>query len=156
MSEIREIIENNYKAALKERSEIKIKTYRLIKSAIKDKDISLRTGDKKQEFSDDDIMKLLQTLIKQRNESYEMYKKGGRENLASIELEEINIIKTLLPKQLDENDIRKIINDFILEKKLTSIKDMGQIMSQLKLEYSGKVDMGIAGKIAKELFQTKK
>ena len=74
MSEIREIIENNYKAALKERSEIKIKTYRLIKSAIKDKDISLRTGDKKQEFSDDDIMKLLQTLIKQRNESYEMYK----------------------------------------------------------------------------------
>ena len=104
MSEIREIIENNYKAALKERSEIKIKTYRLIKSAIKDKDISLRTGDKKQEFSDDDIMKLLQTLIKQRNESYEMYKKGGRENLASIELEEINMPPHSFPCLITKNN----------------------------------------------------
>ena len=154
MSKLRTKIEDSYITSLKEKNDIKIKTYRLIKSAIKDKDIALRTVDDKTGLSDNDILKLLQSLIKQRKESFEMYKKGGRDNLAQGELEEIDIIKTLLPKQMNQEEIKVLIGNIIKNENIKSVKDMGKIMSILKSKYSGQVDMSVAGKLAKEIIQT--
>ncbi len=152
MIKLLEIIEEKYKSSLKEKNETKIKTYRLIKSAIKDKNISLRSQNNKI-ITEDDILKILQSLIKQRKESFEMYSKGGRKNLAEIEMEEIEIIKSLLPEQLSSDETKKIIIQIIREEKIESIKDMGKVMAILKSKYSGKVDMSLAGKLAKQIIQ---
>ena len=151
MSELREKIEESYKLALKKKNEISIRTYRLIKSAIKDKDISLRTADSKEGLGDDGILKLLQSLIKQRNESYDMYKKGGRDLLAEGELSEIEIIKTLLPVQMNEKELLALIKTIVKEENVESMKDMGKIILVLRSKYSGQVDMSIAGKMAKDI-----
>ena len=151
MSELREKIEESYKLALKKKNEISIRTFRLIKSAIKDKDISLRTAVSKEVLGDDGILKLLQSLIKQRNESYDMYKKGGRDLLAEGELSEIEIIKTLLPVQMNEKELLALIKTIVKEENVESIKDMGKIIMILRSKYSGQVDMSIAGKMAKDI-----
>ena len=151
MSELREKIEESYKLALKKKNEISIRTFRLIKSAIKDKDISLRTAVSKEVLGDDGILKLLQSLIKQRNESYDMYKKGGRDLLAEGELSEIEIIKTLLPVQMNEKELLALIKTIVKEENVESIKDMGKIILILRSKYSGQVDMSIAGKMAKDI-----
>tara|TARA_B110000014_G_C20084124_1_gene566838 strand:+ start:164 stop:631 length:468 start_codon:yes stop_codon:yes gene_type:complete len=153
MSKLRENIEENYKSALKQKNEVSIRTFRLIKSAIKDKDISLRTKDFKEQLGDDGIIKLLQSLIKQRNESFDMYKKGGRDLLAKNELNEIEIIKTLLPTQIGEKELIELIETIIKQENVESVQDMGKIISILRSKYSGKVDMSIAGKLAKDIIQ---
>ena len=132
----------------------KIKTYRLIKSAIKDKDISLRSENDKI-ITDEDIFKILQSLIKQRKESFEMYSKGGRKNLAEIEMEEIKIIKALLPEQFNPDETKTLITQIIKEVKVESIKDMGKVMATLKTKYSGKIDMSLAGQLAKQIINEK-
>ena len=151
MSELREKIEESYKLALKKKNEISIRTFRLIKSAIKDKDISLRTAVSKEVLGDDGILKLLQSLIKQRNESYDMYKKGNRDLLAEGELSEIEIIKTLLPEQMNEKELLVLIKTIVKEENVESMKDMGKIILVLRSKYSGQVDMSIAGKMAKDI-----
>ena len=113
MSKIRLDLEENYKNALKNGEEVKVKTLRLIKSAIKDKDISLRSDGKKDGLSEEGVLSLLQNLIKQRNESAEMYKKAGREKLVDSELKEIEIIKCFLPQQMNEDEIKDIINKIV-------------------------------------------
>ena len=153
MSKLRLDLEENYKNALKNGEEVKVKTLRLIKSAIKDKDISLRSDGKKDGLSEEGVLSLLQNLIKQRNESAEMYKKAGREKLVDSELKEIEIIKCFLPQQLNEDEIKDIINKIVKKENLKSIKEMGKLMSTLKLKYSGKIDMSIAGKLAKEVLK---
>ena len=147
---IRLDIEKKYITSVKNKEESSIKTLRLIKSAIKNKDIATRTEDNKDGLSNDQIIILLQSLIKQRNESVEMYKKGGRTNLVELELQEIEIIKSFLPKQLDEKELTKIVEDIVKSNNFTSIKDMGKVMGILKSEHSGKIDMSLAGKIVKE------
>ncbi len=147
---IRLDIEKKYITSVKNKEESSIKTLRLIKSAIKNKDIATRTEDNKDGLSNDQIIILLQSLIKQRNESVEMYKKGGRTNLAESELKEIEIIKSFLPKQLDEKELTEIVKDIFKNNNFTSIKDMGKVMGILKSEHSGKIDMSLAGKIVKE------
>ena len=147
---IRLDIEKKYIISVKNKEESSIKTLRLIKSAIKNKDIATRAGDNKDGLSNDQIILLLQSLIKQRNESVEMYKKGGRTNLVELELKEIEIIKSFLPKQLDEKELTKIVEDIVKSNNFTSIKDMGKVMGILKSEHSGKIDMSLAGKIVKE------
>lgn len=147
---IRLDIEKKYIISVKNKEESSIKTLRLIKSAIKNKDIATRAGDNKDGLSNDQIILLLQSLIKQRNESVEMYKKGGRKNLVELELKEIEIIKSFLPKQLDEKELTKIVEDIVKSNNFTSIKDMGKVMGILKSEHSGKIDMSLAGKIVKE------
>ena len=154
MIKILEKIEEKYKSSLKEKNQTKIKTYRLIKSAIKDKDISLRSENDKI-ITDEDIFKILQSLIKQRKESFEMYSKGGRKNLAEIEMEEIKIIKTLLPEQFNPDETKTLITQIIKEVKVESIKDMGKVMATLKTKYSGKIDMSLAGQLAKQIIQEK-
>ena len=154
MIKILEKIEEKYKSSLKEKNQTKIKTYRLIKSAIKDKDISLRSENDKI-ITDEDIFKILQSLIKQRKESFEMYSKGGRENLAEIEMEEIKIIKALLPEQFNPDETKTLITQIIKEVKVESIKDMGKVMATLKTKYSGKIDMSLAGQLAKQIINEK-
>ena len=117
---IKEKINDEYKTALKSKDKNKISTYRLILSGIKDLDISNRSGPNKKETDDEDIKKLLKKMIKQRNESVEIYKKNKREDLLKIEQGEIDLLSTYLPKQLNEEETKKYVRKLLqkLELKL--------------------------------------
>ncbi len=140
-------INEKFKISIKEKDSNSINTIRLIKSAIKDKEISLRG--KKDNLSDGDILSLLQSLIKQRKDSIEAFNKANRQDLIDKEKAEIDIIELFLPKQKSESETIEIIKMIIEENNLSSIKDMGKLMSIIKTDYLGVVDMGLAGKIAK-------
>ena len=142
-----EKIDQKYKNSIKEKDSNTTNTLRLIKSAIKDKEISLRG--KQDKFSDGDILSLLQTLIKQRKDSIDAFKKANRNDLILKEQTEIDIIETFLPQQKSESETRDIIESIIKENKFDSLKDMGKLMNIIKSNYIGQIDMGVAGKIAK-------
>ena len=146
-------IEENYKNAIKNKNNNEINTLRLIKSAIKDKDIESRTKNKEEGISESEIMSLLQNLIKQRKDSIESFKQASRDDLIEIEQSEINIISEFLPKQKDLKETEILIDKIINEKKYENIKDMGKLMGDLKANYSGSIDMALAGKIAKSKFK---
>ena len=146
---IREDIEKKYKQSLKERNVNLTNTTRLIKSAIKNKDIAARSLETKEEIKDQEILSLLQNLIKQRKDSIESFKIADRQDLIEKEQSEIQIINLFLPQQKNEKETENIINQLIQEQNLNSLKDMGKLMSCLKTDYSGQIDMGLAGKIAK-------
>ena len=148
---IKEKINDEYKTALKSKDKNKISTYRLILSGIKDLDISNRSGPNKKETDDEDIKKLLKKMIKQRNESVEIYKKNKREDLLKIEQGEIDLLSTYLPKQLSEEETKKICSELISKVGAQSIKDMGKVMGELKKNYSDSIDFSKAGSILKEL-----
>ena len=148
---IKEKINDEYKTALKSKDKNKISTYRLILSGIKDLDISNRSGPNKKETDDEDIKKLLKKMIKQRNESVEIYKKNKREDLLKIEQGEIDLLSTYLPEQLSEEEIKKICAEIISKVGAQSIKDMGKVMSELKKNYSDSIDFSKAGSMLKEL-----
>jgi len=148
---IKEKINDEYKTALKSKDKNKISTYRLILSGIKDLDISNRSGPNKKETDDEDIKKLLKKMIKQRNESVEIYKKNKREDLLKIEQGEIDLLSTYLPKQLSEEETKKICSEVILKVGAQSIKDMGKVMGELKKNYSDSIDFSKAGSMLKEL-----
>tara|TARA_Y100001958_G_scaffold139948_1_gene114230 strand:+ start:225 stop:680 length:456 start_codon:yes stop_codon:yes gene_type:complete len=145
--DLKEKIDNQYKNSIKEKDANSVNTLRLIKSAIKDKEISLRG--KKDNLDNEDILNLLQSLIKQRKDSIESFEKANRPDLIDKEKSEINVIEFFLPKQLDENTTRDIIKKIVEDKKFNSLKDMGSLMNILKTNYVGQIDMGLAGKIAK-------
>ena len=146
---LRVIIEDKYKNAIKLRNTNEINTLRLIKSAIKDKDIASRIRDKNEGIGDDEILSLLQSLIKQRKDSIESFKSGAREDLIVIEQNEIDIISKFLPRQLSEEETKALIIKIIEHNDLSTLKDMGVIMNELKISHSGTIDMALAGKIAK-------
>ena len=148
---IKEKINDEYKTALKSKDKNKISTYRLILSGIKDLDISNRSGPNKKETDDEDIKKLLKKMIKQRNESVEIYKKNQREDLLKIEQGEIDLLLTHLPKQLSEEETKKICSEIISKVGAQSIKDMGKVMGELKKNYSDSIDFSKAGSMLKEL-----
>ena len=148
---IKEKINNEYKTALKSKDKNKISTYRLILSGIKDLDISNRSGPNKKETDDEDIKKLLKKMIKQRNESVEIYKKNKREDLLKVEQGEIDLLSTYLPKQLSEEETKKICLEVISKVGAQSIKDMGKVMGELKKSYSDSIDFSKAGSMLKEL-----
>ena len=148
---IKEKINDEYKTALKSKDKNKISTYRLILSGIKDLDISNRSGPNKKETDDEDIKKLLKKMIKQRNESVEIYKKNKREDLLKIEQGEIDLLSTYLPKQLSEEETKKICSEIISKVGAQSIKDMGKVMGELKKDYSDSIDFSKAGSMLKEL-----
>ena len=146
---LRNIIENDYKESIKDKNQDKTNTLRLIKSAIKDKDISARSASNKEGISDSEILSLLLTLIKQRKDSIEQFQKANRDDLIKNEQNEINVINKYLPKQKSEDEIEKIVNDLIEKNNIENIKDMGKLMGLIKKNYAGEVDMGLVGKIAK-------
>ena len=144
---LRNIIENDYKESIKDKNQDKTNTLRLIKSAIKDKQIQLRG--KQDKLLDTDILSLLQTLIKQRKDSIDAFAKANRKDLIEKEQSEIKVIEIFLPQQKNEDETKEIIEGIIKENNLTSIKDMGTLMNMLKNKFTGQIDMGVAGKIAK-------
>ena len=148
---IKDKIELDYKNSLKLKDKIKISTYRLILSGIKDLDITNRSGPQKKETDDEDIKKLLKKMIKQRNESIEVYKKNSRNDLLEIEKQEQEILSSYLPKQMTEEETKKICVDIITSTNASSIKDMGKVMGELKKNYSDTLDFSLAGKVLKEL-----
>ena len=148
---IKEKINDEYKTALKSKDKNKISTYRLILSGIKDLDILNRSGPNKKETDDGDIKKLLKKMIKQRNESVEIYKKNKREDLLKIEQGEIDLLSTYLPKQLSEEETKKICSEIITKVGAQNIKDMGKVMGELKKSYSDSIDFSKAGSMLKEL-----
>ena len=148
---IKEKINDEYKTALKSKDKNKISTYRLILSGIKDLDISNRSGPNKKETDDEDIKKLLKKMIKQRNESVEIYKKNKREDLLKIEQGEIDLLSTYLPKQLSEEETKKICSEIISKVGAQSIKDMGKIMGVLKSKYADTLDFSKVSSILKGL-----
>jgi len=148
---MRDILDKSLKDAMRARDTQKISTIRLINAAIKDRDIAIRSEDNLEGVSDQEILSILSKMIKQRKESAKQYEEGGRLELAQQELEEIEIIENFLPRQLDLNEIEQIVKKIILEINANSLRDMGKVMSLLKENYSGKMDFGKAGVVAKEL-----
>ena len=146
---LRNKIDEDYKKAIKNKDQNKINTLRLIKSAIKDKDISSRSSQNKEDVSDSEILSLLFSLIKQRKDSIEQFQKAKRDDLIKSEQNEIEIINNYLPIQKSEEEIIKIIDALIKNHNLENLKDMGKLMNFIKKDYSGEVDMGLVGKIAK-------
>ena len=148
---LREKIETDYKNALKSKDKNKISTYRLILAGVKDLDINNRSGPQKKETDDEDVKKLLKKMIKQRSESIEVYKKNNRNDLLEIEQGEVSILSEYLPKQLNEEDTKKICLDIISSSGASSIKDMGKVMGELKKNHSDTIDFAKAGTILKQL-----
>ena len=129
---LREKINIQFNNALKNKEKTLISTLRLILAAIKEKDIANRTVEKKDQVNDGEIVKVLKKMKKQRQDSAELYKKGGRDELLKGEEAEIKIIDSFLPKQLSEEETKKICKEAIESLGASSIKDMGKIMGALK------------------------
>tara|TARA_B100000767_G_C19716485_1_gene515201 strand:- start:1024 stop:1479 length:456 start_codon:yes stop_codon:yes gene_type:complete len=145
-------IEEKLNQTLKEKNKNVFPTLRLVVSAIKDAEIANRTKESKV-ISDSDIMSILKKMIKQRNESCEVYKKAGRKELYESEAKEIDIISAFLPKQLNEEETKKICSAVIKELGASTMKDMGKVMGQLKSKYSDTLDFSKVSGLIKELLK---
>ncbi len=148
---LREKIDDEYKNALKSKDKNKISTYRLILSGLKDLDIQNRSGPNKKDTDDEDIKKLLKKMVKQRAESIEIYKKNNRIDLLEVEQNEYDILTSFLPKQLNEEETKKICGDVISKIGASSLKDMGKVMGELKKTHADEIDFSKAGSMIKEL-----
>ena len=151
---LKQTIENEYKNALKSKDKNKISTYRLILSSIKDLDIINRSGPNKKETDDEDIKKLLKKMVKQRAESIDIYKKNNRTDLLEVEQNEYEILTSFLPKQLSEEETKKICANVISKIGANSLKDMGKVMGELKKNHADEIDFSKAGSMIKELLNT--
>lgn len=149
MSEKRTEINTAMKQALKDKDNLRLSTIRLINAAIKDRDIAARSNGNAEGISDDEILALLQFMIKQRNESIKMYEDANRSELAAQEQNEIEVIQTFLPAQLSDEETSKAVEDAITETGAESIKDMGKVMGVLKSKYAGQLDMAKVGPAVK-------
>ena len=148
---LKDKIDTDYKNVLKSKDKIQISTYRLILSGIKDLDISNRSGPNKKNIDDEDIKKLLKKMIKQRSESIDIYKKNNRRDLLEVEEKESEILLGYLPKQLSEEETKKICTQTVSKLGASSIKDMGKVMGELKKQYEDSLDFAKAGSLLKEL-----
>jgi len=148
---LREKINEQFNTALKNKNKTLVSTLRLVLSAIKDRDIAKRTSEKKEIAKDDEILRILRKMKKQRKDSAVMYKKGGRIDLLNAEEEEMKIIDSFLPKQLSEEEVKKICKEEVQELENASIKDMGKVMGILKKKYSDSIDFSKANIIIKGL-----
>jgi len=144
---LRDRINEGMKEAMKSGDRLRVSTLRLVNAAIKNADIEARTASKS--LTDDDLLGLLQKMIKQRQESVELYDKGGRKELADQERGEIAIIREFLPQQLDDAQAKAAIAEVIKKENATGVKDMGKVMAALKAAYAGKMDFGKASALVK-------
>jgi hypothetical protein len=148
---LREKIKEQFNSALKSKNKNLVSTLRLVLSAIKDRDIANRANKNKEEAKDEEILKVLRKMKKQRQDSADLYKKGGRTDLLEDEESEIKIIDSFLPKQLSEEETQKICKEIIESVGASSIKDMGKIMASLKQKYSDSIDFSKVSIIVKGL-----
>ena len=155
MMSVKEKIEAKYKESLKAKDKFQISTYRLILSSIKDLEIAHRSRAEKKETDDEDIKKLFKKMIKQRSESIEIYKKNNRMDLLEVEQKEYEIISNFLPKQLGDEDTKRICKEIVDGIGASSIKDMGKVMGELKKKHSDEIDFSKAGSIIKEILNNK-
>ncbi len=147
---IRERLTDALKASMKEKNERSVSTLRLILAALKDQDIAARTKGNKEGLPDDEILGLLQSMIKQRRESIQHYEKGGRMELAQQEAEEIAVIEEFLPEQMSGEEMAAVISGIIGEVEAESLKEMGKVMTALKDQYPGQMDFAKASAMVKE------
>tara|TARA_Y100000591_G_scaffold324491_1_gene343978 strand:- start:707 stop:1162 length:456 start_codon:yes stop_codon:yes gene_type:complete len=147
---LKKLIEDKLNVALKAKDKNTYPTLRLIVSAIKDAEIAGRTN-KQKEIKDSDIISLLKKMIKQRTESCEVYKKAGRNELLENEEQEMKVISTFLPKQLSDDETKKICQEVIKSIGASSMKDMGKIMGVLKSKHSDSLDFSKVSSIIKDL-----
>ncbi len=145
---IRDDINSALKEAMKARDERRVSTLRLVNSTLKNADIEAR-GQGKEPLGDDGVLGVLQKMIKQRNESAELYDKGGRAELAQQEREEIVIISGYLPKQMSDDEVRAAIADAVKDTGAAGMKDMGKVIGALKGKYAGKMDFAKASALVK-------
>ena len=142
---LRQRLNDALKEAMKAKDAPRTSTLRLILAAVKDRDIANRTAEAREGIGDEDILKLLQSMIKQRRDSIEAYTKGNRPELAQQEQDEIAIIESYLPAQMNEAEIDAAVDAAIAELKADSLKQMGQVMAVLRERFAGSLDMGKAG-----------
>ena len=148
---LREKINKQFNTALKSQNKTLVSTLRLVLAAIKEREIANRTKDKKDTVSDAEIIKVLRKMKKQRQDSVDLYKKGGREELSAVEEAEIKVIDSFLPKQLSDEETKKICKEIIKSLGASSLKDMGKIMGSLKQKYSDSIDFSKVNVIVKGL-----
>lgn len=147
---IRQRLNEALKQAMRSKDTVAIATVRLILAALKDRDIAARAKGNTEGISDDDVLALLQTMVKQRRESIALYEQGGRVDLANQEQAEIEVIQRFLPQQMDEGAIREAVTHVIGELDAKSLKDMGRTMATLKDRYAGQMDFSKASGMVKD------
>lgn len=147
---LRNRLNDALKDAMKAKEQVAVSTLRLILAALKDRDICVRGNGNQDGIGDDQILEMLQKMVRQRRESIEQYTKGGRPELAEREAAEIDVIERFLPKPLDETGMRGAIEEVIGELDAKTIKDMGRVMGALKERYPGRMDFGKASAIVKQ------
>ena len=145
---LRDAINNAVKDAMKAKDERKLSTLRMVNSSLKNADIDAR-GQGKPPLSDEDLLGLLQKMIKQRQESVALYDKGGRPELAAAEREEIAVISAYLPKQMSDDEVNAAIAAIVKETGAAGMKDMGKVIAALKAKYAGQMDFGKASGLVK-------
>ncbi|MGO9174440.1 MAG: GatB/YqeY domain-containing protein [Rhodomicrobium sp.] len=148
---IREKLSGALKEAMRAKAEPATTTIRMINAAIKQKDIDVARARGDQQISEDEVLNLLQSLIKSRRESIELYKQGERQDLVSKEEAEIAVIEQFLPKQLSEEDTKAAVRELVAAVGASSVKDMGKVMAVLKSKYAGQLDMTKASAIVKQV-----
>ncbi len=147
---LREQLKEAMKVAMKEKDTVSLSAIRLILASIKDRDIADRSNGNDDGIDNTAILSLLTSMIKQRRDSIELYKKGGREDLVNSEMSEIKVIERFLPKQLEDDEVKAAISSAIKESGAESIKDMGRIMAVLKEKYAGQMDFSKASGLVKQ------
>ena len=148
---LRDDVSAELKEAMRAKNTVKTATLRLILAAIKDRDIAARTDGVFEGIGEDEVLKVLQTMVKQRRESIKMYEQGNRPELAAQEAQEIAIIQSFLPEQMDDQEIEAAVTAVIKEIEAKSLKDMGTSMGLLRERYSGRMDFGKASAILKSV-----
>ena len=147
---LREDIQNALKEAMKSKNMLEVNAVRMIIAGQKEKDVDAR-GKGQKEASDADLLAMMQTMIKQRRESIDMFVKGGRPELAEKEENEIKIIERFLPKQLSASEIEAVVKEVIEKTGAASMKDMGKVMGTLRAQYAGQMDFGAVSGVIKSL-----
>jgi uncharacterized protein YqeY len=147
---LRQTITDSLKNAMKARDERTTSAFRMILAGMKERDIEARAKGNHDGIGDAEIMAMLQNMIKQRRDSVDMFVKGGRTDLADKENAEIAILQGLLPQQMDDAAMAKVVKDLVAELGATSVKDMGKVMAALKERHAGSIDMGKAGAVVKQ------
>ena len=147
---MREKLNLELKNSIINKNTASVKTLRLILAAIKDRDIVARSSGNTVGIDEKEIITLLKKMVKQREESITLYKKGNRDDLVKSEEEEVRIISNFLPKQLSDEEIKQIVYETVKTEHATSIKDMGKVITILKEKYSQNMDFSTASKVLKE------
>ena len=143
-------LNESLKRAIKKKEHCTISTIRLILAALKDRDIAARSNGNPDGISDDLIIQLLQKMIKQRHDSSALYQKGNRPELAAREMQEIEIIESFLPEQMDEAEIKSAVDQMVNELNASGLKEMGSVMSSLRERYAGRMDFSKASAMVKQ------